>query len=132
MAKFNYAKMRKVAERLLSDFGFTATLTKRTTTGGTRMRPGSVTETDHSVVIVDDDIRTNFATTMPVAYQRESGGLELTETQRIITMSTSAGVAPEIGDTLTVGGKAHAVKDVAPYAPGGTVMFYSVTADSAG
>lgn len=131
MAKFNYAKMRATAERLLSNFGFAATLTKRTR-GGSRMRPGAVTETEHSVIIVDDDIRTNFASSMPEVYQREGGGLSLTETQRIATMSTSAGITPEVGDTLTVAGAEHAIKDVKPYAPGGTVMFYSLTADSAG
>ena len=128
MAKFDYAKMQATAERLLDRFGFEATLIQRTQ-GGTRMRPGAATETRTAVTVVDDDIRTSLSDTAPLPHEREGGGLSITSTERIVTVSTSAGVAPEIGDTLEFPAGSFTVKNVAPYAPGGVTMFYSVTAD---
>lgn len=123
MPKFDYAEMRALAEELIDDFGFAATLTKRTRTGGTRVNPGAVTATETPVVIVDKDVRKQLATDTP------QGGLALTETQRIVTISTSAGVAPEPGDTLTFGNNAYSISKADPYAPGGVVLFYTATID---
>ena len=125
MPKFDYAEMRALAEELIDDFGFTATLTKRTRTAGTRVNPGTATETESAVVIVDKDIRKQFATDTP------QGGLALTDTQRVVTISTSAGVTPEPGDTLSFARNAYSVAKVDPYAPGGVVLFYTATIDGA-
>ena len=128
MARFNYAKMQAVANRLIDRFGTDATLTRRVT-GGTRMNPTS-TERVEAVVIIDNDIRTEFANEGLPVQEQGVGGLALTETQRIVTVSAAAPFAPEVGDTLTVDGDTLAVVQAKPYKPGPVVMFYSITVDA--
>ena len=132
MAKFDYTKLRATAERLIDRFGVAATLVK-VTHAGTLMNPGAKIETRHRVDLVNSDIRTQFKLTDPLPYEREGGGLSVTETQRVVTMSTKGGQTPEVGDMLefVAGGETESltVKDVAPYAPGGVTMFHSLVVE---
>lgn len=107
---YDYARAKATAERLIARFGQDATL-RQITQSGDAWAP-TLTETDTTVKVVDLNIA-----------QRDGAGL-VGETRRTLYVSTSAGVTPEKGDKVVIGGTEHEIGEVRPLAPGGTnVMF---------
>lgn len=108
---FDYARAKATAERLIATFGQEAVLTQNTSSGDAWAPTLSPEET--TIVVVD----LNEA-------QRDRAGSLVGTTVRTLYVSTSAGVTPGKGDTVTISGSAFEITEVRPLAPGGTAVFF--------
>jgi hypothetical protein len=108
---FNYARAKATAERLIANFGQTATL-RQISKGGDEWAP-SLTETDTSVTVVDLNREV-----------RDAAGTLTGQTKRTLYVSTAAGVTPAKGDKVVIGGTEHEIDVVRTLAPGGTTLMW--------
>lgn len=113
---FNYANAQATAERLIAQFGQTATLTKYTSTG-TAYAP-SRSATGYGVIVVIMDYRNS-----------EIDGTLVKQGDKRIYLSTDGlTVTPATTDTITLESVVHLIIDVRPLSPGGTVVYYEIQA----
>ena len=114
--KFDYARIRGTAERLLERFGQTATLLKPGAPTGPEWdrQPGQATE--HPITVVDEN-----------QMQRDQRGTLIGEAVHALIVSTAGGVALERADRVRLAnGRDLEVIDVRPLSPGGVVLLYEV------
>ncbi|NLS03617.1 hypothetical protein HGP14_09625 [Rhizobium sp. P32RR-XVIII] len=91
MSKFNYGRLQKVAERLISESGQTGTVTRLTT----------------DLVLGGDPVETSYtATLVPMTYdQRYIDGTVITTADRQIYISSvGLAIVPQVGDIVSAGG----------------------------
>lgn len=114
-----YADMAATAHELLAEFGLAMTLARPSssapaydpTTGeATPVSPGTYTVTGAKFDYIVSEI---------------DGSSVLFGDQRVY-LSTSGGVLPRPGDTLTIAGSVFRVMRVSELAPGGTAVIYDV------
>ena len=114
---FDYSRSRATADRLLTRFGQAATL-KRPTSSGPAYAPVEGTPTSYAVTVVVQD----FA-------NREIDGTRiLTGDKKVMVAKGSLAIEPATSDTLVIGGVDHAIVEVRPLNPGGSVILYEVQA----
>jgi len=108
---FNYERTKATAERLIARFGGPATLRKLTATGPDYAP--TLTATDTTITVVDLSQRL-----------RDAGGVLVGQSLRTLYVSTAAGVTPEKGDKVVIGGTEHEISEVRTLAPGGTTVMW--------
>lgn len=114
---FDYGRSKATADRLIGRFGSAATL-KRPNSSGPAYAPVEGTPTSYAVTVVVQD----FA-------NREIDGTRILTGDKKVTMAKgSLAIEPATSDTLVIGGVDHAIVEVRPLNPGGTVIFYEVQA----
>lgn len=113
---FDYARARATAERLIANFGQSATLTKTANTS-TAYNP-TRTATGYTCIAAVLDFRNS-----------EIDGTLIKQGDKKAYVSTRGlAVSPAVHDTLTIGGEVHAILTVTPLAPAGTVVYWEVQA----
>jgi hypothetical protein len=113
---FNYANAQATAERLIAQFGQTATLTKYASSGTVYAPTRS--STGYGVIVVIMDYRNS-----------EIDGTLVRQGDKKIYLSTDGlTVTPAASDEITLESVVHSVIDVKPLSPGGTVVYYEIQA----
>lgn len=114
MAAFDYGKARATAERLIAKFGQKGIL-RRITSTGPDYDPVQTSE-DFACSLVDLDHS-----------QAHIGDTLIQRGDRIIYLSTEGlSIMPTLADKVLIGGVEHAIVDIQPLSPGGTVVFWQL------
>jgi hypothetical protein len=113
---FDYARAQATAERLIANFGQTATLSKTANTS-TAYNPTRTTTTYTCTVAVLDFRNAEI-----------DGTLVKRGDKKVYISTDGLSVAPEVHDTLTIGSEIHAILAVMPISPAGTVVYWEVQA----
>lgn len=116
MTKFDYTKSRATAEKLIAKFGQTGTL-RRETASSTAYDP-TITTNDYTVTLVDLDYD-----------ETQLSGTLITRGDRLVYLSTiGLAIVPANGDKILIGGVEHAILDVKPLQPSGTIVLWELQA----
>lgn len=114
MAKFDYARIRATAERLIARFGQTGAL-RRTVSDTDPFNPTQTT-TDYPCTFAVLDYAL-----------KDIDGTLIKQTDQMAYLSTAGlTIAPTTTDRLIVGGAALTVVNVQPLSPAGTVLLYQL------
>jgi hypothetical protein len=114
---FDYGRSKATADRLIGRFGQAAAL-KRPNSSGPAYAPVEGTPTSYAVTVVVNDYR-----------NAEIDGTRVQSGDKKVMMAKgSLAIEPTTSDTLVIGGKEHAIVEVRPLNPGGTVILYEVQA----
>lgn len=117
MTSFDYSRSQQTATRLIDRFGSAATL-KRPNSSGPAYAPVEGTPTSYAVTVVVDTYRNS-----------EVDGTRVLATDKKVLMAKGAlAIEPATSDTLVIGGVDHAIVEVRPLNPGGSVILYEVQA----
>ncbi|SCB25379.1 hypothetical protein [Rhizobium multihospitium] len=114
MTAFDYDKARVTAERLIAKFG-QKVLLRRITSVGPDYDPVQTSE-DFPCSLVDlDQTQAHVADTL------------IHRGDRMVYLSTEGlSVTPTLADKVLIGGVEHAIIDIQPLSPGGTVVFWQL------
>ncbi|MBN8951444.1 MULTISPECIES: hypothetical protein [unclassified Rhizobium] len=114
MAAFDYDRARATAARLIAKFGQKGSL-RRTTNAGPDYDPVQTSE-DFDCSLVDlDQSQAHVADTL------------IQRGDRMVYLSTEGlSITPMLSDRLLIGGVEHAIVDIQPLSPGGTVVFWQL------
>ena len=115
MAKFNYARAKLTADRLIDKFGQTAILRGYTLGGGgDPWNPTGSSSTDYSctVALVDYSSR------------EKEGTLIQARDRRALIAVGSLSVIPDASFVLVIGSEVYAIANITQLNPGGTVVMY--------
>ena len=114
MDAFDYGKTRTTAERLIAKFGQRGSL-RRVVNSGPDYDPVQTSE-DFLCSLVDlDQSQVHVADTL---VQRGD---------RMVYLSTEGlSITPTLSDKVLIGGVEHALVDLQPLSPGGTVVFWQL------
>lgn len=114
MAGFDYDKSRATAERLIAKFGQQGSL-RRIVNSGPGYDPIQAGE-DFACMLVDLDHS-----------QAHVGDTLIERGDRMVYLSTAGlSITPTLADRLLIGGVEHAIVDIQPLSPGGTVVFWQL------
>lgn len=126
MSRFDYARLRATADRLIDRFGKPATLTRKVraapSEGGPRYEWDEPSEGEPDAVPIPITVVEDKATTR---YSRDDAGALIPRSVRVL-MITASGEAPRMGDTITLADGPHEIARLAPLEPGDTVLLYEV------
>lgn len=112
----DYAEDRADADELIDEFGQDGKLRRETKTGSSYSP--TITTTDYDCTFVVLDYR-----------NREIDGTRILSTdKKALLKAGSLAITPTTADKLVIGGVAHAIMNVAPLSPGGTVVLYEIQA----
>lgn len=117
MTSFDYSRSQQTANRLIDRFGSTATL-KRPNTSGTAYNPTEGTPTSYTVTVVVQDYRN----------AEIDGTRVLAGDKKVMMAKGSLAIEPATSDKLVIGGAEHAIVEVRPLNPGGTVILWELQA----
>ena len=109
---FNYANARATAERLIANFGQSATLTQTANTG-TDYNP-TLTETDYTCTLAVIDYKQSDI----------DGTVILKDDKKAIISTSGLTVTPTKADKLTIGGVVHDIVEIMPLSPAGIVIIW--------
>ncbi|WFU07650.1 hypothetical protein QA646_09930 [Rhizobium sp. CB3090] len=114
MAAFDYAKTRATAARLIAKFGQKGSL-RRITNTGPDYDPVQTSE-DFACSLVDlDQSQSYIADTL------------IQRGDRMVYLSIEGlSITPTLADKVLIGGIEHAIIDIQPLSPGGTVVFWQL------
>ncbi|MGV1789181.1 hypothetical protein [Rhizobium sp. A37_96] len=114
MAGFDYDRTRTTAERLIAKFGQKASL-RRIASSGPDYDPVQTSE-DFACSLVDlDQSQAHIAETL------------IQRGDRMVYLSTEGlSITPTLADKMLIGSAEHAIVDVQPLSPGGTVVFWQL------
>jgi len=114
MAAFDYDKVRATAARLITKFGQKGSL-RRITGAGPDYDPVQTSE-DFACSFVDlDRSQAHVANTL------------IQRGDRMLYLSTEGlSITPTSADKVLIGGTEHAIVDIQPLSPGGTVVFWQL------
>ncbi|NLR96623.1 hypothetical protein HGP17_07230 [Rhizobium sp. P38BS-XIX] len=114
MVAFDYDRTRATAARLIARFGQKGSL-RRITNTGPDYDPVQTSE-DFDCSLVDlDQSQAHVADTL------------IQRGDRMVYLSTEGlSITPMLSDRLLIGGVEHAIVDIQPLSPGGTVVFWQV------
>lgn len=101
----------------MSEVGFSATLTRPAPPPATPWATPSGSPQTFTITVIDGGIKTK--------YSRADDGALIPRTVRALTIA-AGGEAPQMGDTITIGGVAHEATAVMPTSPGGEVVVWQV------
>ncbi|WP_267550075.1 hypothetical protein [Rhizobium rhizogenes] len=114
MEVFDYGKARATAERLIAKFGQRGSL-RRITSAGPDYDPVQISE-DFACLLVDLDHN-----------QTHIGDTLIQRGDRLVYLSTKGlSITPTLADKVLIGGVEHAIVDLQPLSPGGTVVFWQL------
>lgn len=116
---FNYAGSVATAERLIKDAGQDVTLNKQGAETGDDWDSTFGADTTSTIRVVDLD-----------GENVDRNGVYTGKVTRKLLISTSAGVTPEKGDEVVIGGLSHSLGVVRPLSPGGTVVLWKAELES--
>lgn len=115
MTSFDYSRSQQTATRLIDRFGSAATL-KRPNSSGPAYAPVEGTPTSYAVTVVVNDYR-----------NAEIDGTRVQSGDKKVTIAKgSLAIEPTTSDTLVIGGVDHAIVEVRPLNPGGTVVLWTL------
>jgi len=113
---FDYARAQKTAERLIANFGTSAVLYKRASTGDA-WAP-TVAETAHDCIAV----------ALQYSLAERAGTLVEEGARRILISTNALEVTPVTDDRLTFDGVTYSLISVDPMSPAETVVYWDVQA----
>ncbi|MBB3381793.1 MULTISPECIES: hypothetical protein [unclassified Rhizobium] len=114
MVAFDYDKVRSTAERLIAKFGQKGSL-RRIASAGPDYDPVQTSE-DFACSFVDLD-----------QSQVHVADMLIQRGDRMIYLSTEGlSITPTLADKVLIGGIEHAIVDIQPLSPGGTVVFWQL------
>lgn len=117
MSAFDYARSKATADRLIARFGQAGTLRRPTSTGAA-YNPTPGAPEDHAVTIVVLDYK-----------DTEVDGTRIRATdKRVLLARSDLAIAPALSDQLFIGYEPHALIEVQPLSPGGTVLMWELQA----
>ena len=117
---FDYSSLASIANTLISDFGRSMTLRRRSHTVPDTDKPWEITEsnTDYSITAVMDDYSA-----------REVDGATIQEGDRRVMFAASGlSITPEAGDQIIDDSIAYTIVHVEQLKPGDTALIYIVQA----
>lgn len=92
------------------------TLLKRGPNIGTESDPQYGEPDEFPIIVMDEN-----------SMRRDITGTIIGEAAHVLTVSTEGGIAPAMEDTIRMpDGRTLGITEVAPFAPGGVVLFYEV------
>ncbi|SCB52460.1 hypothetical protein [Rhizobium lusitanum] len=114
MAAFDYDRARATAERLIAKFGQKGSV-RRIRSAGPDYDPVQMSE-DFLCSFVDlDQSQAHIADTL------------IQRGDRMVYLSTEGlSITPTLADKMLIGGVEHAIVDIQPLSPGGTVVFWQL------
>ena len=118
MSTFDYSRPRATAERLIARFGQTGSFRRKAPgSGGQPWNPatktgGVATEYPCTFVLLDYTLR-----------EKANSDIGMTDKRALISTSGLT-IEPSASDELMVDGEAHAIVNIMPLSPGGTVILY--------
>ncbi|MFT4184435.1 MAG: hypothetical protein QM636_21245 [Rhizobium sp.] len=114
MAAFDYDRMRATAERLIAKFGQTGSL-RRIANAGPDYDPVQTSAAFACLLVDLDHSEAHVADTL------------IQRGDRMVYLSTEGlSITPTLADRLVIGGVEHAIVDVQPLSPGGTVVLWQL------
>ena len=114
MDAFDYDNARVMAERLIAKFGQKASL-RQIVNSGPNYDPVQTSE-DFACLLVDLDHN-----------QAHVGDTLIQRGDRMVYLSTKGLlITPTLADKVLIGGVEHAIVDLQPLSPGGTVVFWQL------
>lgn len=116
MTSFDYSRATKTADRLLSRFGQTGTLSKSTPGAGDPWNPGSPTVTTYAVTLV----RIGYT------LKERDGTIVQAGDDRVYIAVQSLSVSPDPSDQLTIGTETWSIVASAPLTPGGVTLLWEM------
>jgi hypothetical protein len=116
---FNYANARATADKLLKNFGQAATLT-RIVTGAYDPATGVGATTSTAVAV------TAVLLEYSDAQRASAGGLIQQKDRKALVAVEAQTVAPDVEDTLTVGGEVFKIVACRPLSPAGVDVLYTL------
>ena len=112
LPSLDYAKSKATAERLISNFGQSGTLTQ-TVNSGASYNP-TRTSTDYACKLSVMSYR-----------ERDIDGSDIQRGDKQVYLSTEGlSVVPSENDLLSIGGVKHKIVDLMPLSPAGMVVFW--------
>ena len=116
---FNYSGSVATAERLIAKFGQDVTLNKQGAETGDAWDATFAADVPTTIKVVDLKEK-----------ERDRNGIYTGKTTRKLLISTSAGVTPEKGDAVVIGGLSHFLGVVEPLSPGGVIVLWKAELES--
>ncbi len=114
MAGFDYDGTRATAERLIAKFGQKASL-RRIANSGPDYDPVQTSENFACFLVDLDQSQVHIAETL------------IQRGDRMVYLSTEGlSITPMLADKMLIGGVEHAIVDIQPLSPGGTVVFWQL------
>lgn len=111
---FDYADARADAEELIAEFG-QASVIRRQTNSGPVYDP-AIIETDYACTLVDLDID-----------ESKIDGTIIARGDRMAYVSTAGlSITPDLADKIIIGSEVHAIRNVKPLSPAGTVVLWEL------
>lgn len=118
MASFDYARPRATADRLIAKFGQAGAIRRTTAGGGDPWSPTPGTTTDHACTLVVTEY----------SVREREGTLIQARDKKVLVATEGLNIEPTEADQIVVQGQAMEIIDVAPLAPGGDVVMYTIQA----
>lgn len=115
MTTFDYARSKATADRLIAKFGQAATLLVPKNTG-TSYNPTMGAPDRHDVTVVVTDYKTSEV----------DGARILAMDRKVLQAVGKLVIVPTPAHKLEIGGVAHAIVNVIPLNPGGTIVLYEM------
>ncbi|NKJ04110.1 hypothetical protein [Rhizobium sp. SG741] len=114
MEAFDYGKTRATAERLIAKFGQKGSLRRINNSGP-----------DYDPVQASDDFPCSFVDLDQS--QAHVADTLIQRGDRMVYISTEGlSITPTLADKMLIGGVEHAIVDIQPLSPGGTVVFWQL------
>jgi hypothetical protein len=115
MARFDYARLRTTAERLIEKFGQVGALRRKGVAGATSpWNPAAAPESDYPITFV----LTNYS------IMEKANSLIQRSDRRAYISTKGVSITPSVGDQLVIGATALAIMNISPLSPGDVVMFW--------
>lgn len=114
MAAFDYDRTRVTAERLIATFGQKGSL-RRVANAGPDYDPVQTSEAFACLLVDLDHNQAHLAETL------------IQRGDRMVYLSTEGlSITPTLADRLVIGDIEHAIVDIQPLSPGGTIVFWQL------
>ena len=115
---FDYAETKADADELIAEFGQAATLRRPGASTGDAWNPTQGAATDYGCMVV----------VLSYDYREIDGTRILSTDKKVLLAKASLSAEPATSDRLLISGAEHAIIDVQPLNPGGTVVLYQIQA----
>jgi hypothetical protein len=115
---FDYAELTEEVDDAIQLLGQAGTIIRRGAATGTPYNPTPGAPVNHSCTLVVGNYRNNEI----------DGSRVLASDKKVVIAKGSLTIEPSLSDKLVIGGVEHAILDVQPISPGGTVLMFEVQA----
>lgn len=118
MSAFDYGRAQNTADRMLTRFGQTVRILRPVKSSGEDYDPTIGTPTRYDAA----------GAVMTYRNAEIDGTRVLAGDKKVLVSAKGLGITPATSDKLSIGGVSHAIVDVMPFAPAGTVVYFEIQA----